>query len=94
MPGLRISWTILKTVIYDWSGYSAGRNSAAFTKKKIADKRNLPYAVVDIDDTYAADGSVSKSANFNIHFPTLLKYEDANFENKGLPTNSQVGAMM
>lgn len=44
------------------------------------------------DDTYAADGSVSKSANFNIHFPTLLKYEDANFENKGLPTNSQVGA--
>ena len=43
-------------------------------------------------ELYAADGSVSKSANFNIHFPTLLKYEDANFENKGLPTNSQVGA--
>ena len=30
--------------------------------------------------------------SFNIHFPTLLKYEDANFENKGLPTKSQVGA--
>ena len=69
-----------------------GETALLFTKKKIADKRNLPYAVVDIDDTYAADGSVSKSANFNIHFPTLLKYEDANFENKGLPTNSQVGA--
>ena len=41
-------------------------------ESKIAGKRNLPYAVVDIDDTYAADGSVSKSANFNIHFPTLL----------------------
>lgn len=71
-----------------------GETALLFTKKKIAGKRNLPYAVVDIDDTYAADGSVSKSANFNIHFPTLLKYEDANFENKGLPTNSQVGAMM
>ena len=69
-----------------------GETALLFTKKKIAGKRNLPYAVVDIDDTYAADGSVSKSANFNIHFPTLLKYEDANFENKGLPTNSQVGA--
>lgn len=69
-----------------------GETALLFTKKKIAGKRNLPYAVVDIDDTYAADGSVSKSANFNIHFPTLLKYEDANFENKGLPTNSQIGA--
>lgn len=48
-----------------------GETALLFTKKKIADKRNLPYAVVDIDDTYAADGSVSKSANFNIHFPTL-----------------------
>ena len=69
-----------------------GETALLFTKKKIANKRNLPYAVVDIDDTYTADGAVSNSANFNIHFPTLLKYEDATLEERSLPTNSQVGA--
>lgn len=48
--------------------------------------------MVDIDDTYTKEGGVSTSANFNIHFPTLLKYEDASLEERGLPTNSQVGA--
>lgn len=69
-----------------------GELALRFTKKKVADKRNQPYAVVDIDDTYTAEGGVSNNANFNIHFPTLLKFEDENLEKKGLPANSQVGA--
>lgn len=69
-----------------------GDTMLLFTKKKIANKRNLPYAVVDIDDVYTSEGGVSNKANFNIHFPTLLKYEDASMEARGLPTNSQVGS--
>ena len=69
-----------------------GETMLLFTKKKIANKRNLPYAVVDIDDTYTNEGGVSTAANFNIHFPTLLKYEDESMEARGLPTNSQVGS--
>lgn len=58
-----------------------------YTKKKIEDKRNKPYAVVDIEDTYEGN-KVSTNANFNIHFPALLKYEDST-----LPVaSSQVGS--
>ncbi len=64
-----------------------------FTKKSVGDKRNKPYAVVDIDDIYdPSTGRVSTNANFNIHFPSLLKYEDANLENKGLAYTSELGA--
>lgn len=63
-----------------------------FTKERVADKRNKPYAVVDIDDIYDANGVVSKDANFNIHFPSLLKYEDENLEKKGYSYKSEVGA--
>lgn len=63
-----------------------------FTKQRVADKRNKPYAVVDIDDIYGADGVVTLNANFNIHFPSLLKYEDQNLELKGLEPKSEVGA--
>ena len=69
-----------------------GELALRFTRKKVENKRNLPYAVVDIDDTYTPEGGVSNNANFNIHFPTLLKYEDENLEKQNLPTNSQVGA--
>lgn len=69
-----------------------GDTALLFTKERVADKRNKPYAVVDIDDIYDKDGGVSKNANFNIHFPTLLKYEDASIAERGLPTNSQVGS--
>jgi hypothetical protein len=70
-----------------------GETALLFTKKQIANKRNLPYAVVDIDDTYdPITGVVSTDANFNIHFPSLLKYEDGNLETKGLSYNSELGA--
>ncbi len=69
-----------------------GELALKFTKRRVADKRSLPYAVVDIDDIYREDGGVSTNANFNIHFPALLKFEDENIEKKGLPTNSEVGA--
>ena len=71
-----------------------GELSMLFTKKALDEsaKRTLPYAAVDINDTYNADGSVSTNANFNIHFPTLLKYEDKSIADRGLPANSQVGA--
>ncbi|WDF69095.1 RagB/SusD family nutrient uptake outer membrane protein [Sphingobacterium oryzagri] len=59
-----------------------------FTKKKITtEKRNLPYALVDIDDTYAAT-RVSSNARFNVHFPALKKYDDPNLPEAG----SQVGS--
>ncbi len=71
-----------------------GELSLLFTKKAIdsSSKRSLPYAVVDINDTYTENGRVSTNANFNIHFPTLLKYEDKTIADRGLPANSQVGA--
>lgn len=69
-----------------------GELAMQFTKKHVDDKRNKSYAVVDIDDIYDANGVVSANADFNLHFPTLLKYEDKNLENKGLPFNSEVGA--
>ncbi len=71
-----------------------GELAMLFTKKAIdeSSKRTLPYAVVDINDTYTAEGGVNNNANFNIHFPTLLKYEDKSIEDRGLPVNSQVGA--
>ncbi len=59
-----------------------------FTKKKITtEKRNLSYALVDIDDTYAAT-RVSSNARFNVHFPALKKYDDPNLPEAG----SQVGS--
>jgi hypothetical protein len=65
---------------------NTGELSMLYTKKKITDKRNKPYAVVDIDDTYTGE-KVSTNAKFNICFPALLKYEDPN-----LPTaNSSFG---
>ncbi|HOZ96887.1 MAG TPA: RagB/SusD family nutrient uptake outer membrane protein [Niabella sp.] len=65
---------------------SSGQLALLYTKQKIADKRNKPYAVVDIDDTYNGD-RVSANARFNICFPSLLKFNDPN-----LPTpNSSFG---
>ncbi len=72
-----------------------GELAMCFTKKVIdpATKRSLPYAVVDINDTYDPQtGGVSTDARFNIHFPTLLKFEDKSLKDRELPTNSQVGA--
>lgn len=59
-----------------------------FTKKRVAgDKRALPYAVVDIDDTYTND-TVTNDARFNVHFPALTKYDDPDLPEVG----SQVGS--
>ena len=59
-----------------------------FTKKKVSgEKRNLPYALVDINDTYDGD-LVSKNARFNVHFPALMKYDDPDLPEAG----SQVGS--
>ncbi len=59
-----------------------------FTKKKVTtEKRNLPYALVDIDDTYTG-ARVSSNARFNVHFPALKKYDDPNLPEAG----SQVGS--
>lgn len=74
-----------------------GDLAMCFTKKAwdgtTEDKRALPYAMVDINDTYdPITGAVTTNANFNIHFPTLLKFEDGHLEELGLPTNSQVGS--
>lgn len=64
-----------------------------YTKKVVADKRNKPYAVVDIDDTYdPITGAVSTNANFNLHFPTLTKFEDGSIEQRGLPYSSELGS--
>lgn len=52
-----------------------GELALVYTKKKVADKRDKPYAVVDIDDTYTGE-HVSTNANFNMHYPSLLKFED------------------
>ncbi|PUV23567.1 MULTISPECIES: RagB/SusD family nutrient uptake outer membrane protein [Sphingobacterium] len=58
-----------------------------FTKKKITgEKRNFPYAVVDIDDTYNG-AKVNTNAHFNVHFPSLNKYNDPDLPSVG----SQVG---
>lgn len=56
---------------------NAGDLVLLYTKKKIADKRNKPYAVVDIDDTYDGD-QVSTNPRFNICFPALTKFNDPN----------------
>lgn len=70
-----------------------GDTALLFTKKQVPDKRYRSYAVVDIDDTYdPITGAVSTNANFNIHFPTLLKFEDKNLEDQGLAYNSELGA--
>ncbi len=76
---------------------SQGELAMRFTKDEFEGtmeaKRALPYALVDINDTYdPTTGAVSTNANFNLHFPTLLKFEDAHLEELGLPTNSQVGS--
>lgn len=68
-----------------------------FTKQAYSgtteEKRALPYALVDINDTYdPVTGSVSTNPNFNVHFPTLLKFEDESIESRDLPWNSQVGS--
>lgn len=59
-----------------------GELALLFTKRKIDDKRNTPYAVVDIDDTYSG-GHVSNNARFNIHFPALTKYDDPDLPTVG-----------
>ena len=70
-----------------------GETAMLFTKKKIENKREMPYAVVDIDDIYdPTTDIVSTNPNFNIHFPSLLKYEDGSIEKRGLPTNSELGS--
>lgn len=65
---------------------SSGELALLYTKQIVPDKRNKPYAVVDINDTYTGD-VVSNNARFNICFPSLTKYNDPN-----LPTvNSSFG---
>lgn len=59
-----------------------------FTKKKVSgEKRNLPYALVDIDDTYNGD-RVTTNARFNVHFPALMKHDDPDLPE----ANSQAGS--
>lgn len=60
-----------------------------FTKKKVtSEKRDLPYALVDIDDTY--DGErVSTNARFNVHFPALMKYDDPDLPEAGSNVGSK-----
>ncbi|TDS10283.1 RagB/SusD family nutrient uptake outer membrane protein [Sphingobacterium paludis] len=70
------------------SALSRGDLALWFTKKKVTtEKRNLPYALVDIDDTYTG-ARVSSNARFNVHFPALKKYDDPNLPEAG----SQVGS--
>ncbi|GHE47040.1 RagB/SusD family nutrient uptake outer membrane protein [Sphingobacterium griseoflavum] len=70
------------------SSLSRGDLALWFTKKKVnTEKRNLPYALVDIDDTYNG-ARVSSNARFNVHFPALKKYDDPNLPEAG----SQVGS--
>ena len=60
-----------------------------FTKKKVeGEKRSLPYAVVDIDDTYSGE-KVSANARFNIHFPTLTKHDDPDLPEVGSQAGSK-----
>ena len=52
------------------------------------EKRDLPYALVDIDDTY--DGErVSTNARFNVHFPALMKYDDPDLPEAGSNVGSK-----
>ncbi|WP_293941541.1 MULTISPECIES: RagB/SusD family nutrient uptake outer membrane protein [unclassified Sphingobacterium] len=72
------------------AGTSLNRGDLAlwFTKKKISkDKRNGSYAIVDIDDIYTGN-KVNTNAHFNVHFPTLTKYDDPDLPEIG----SQVGS--
>lgn len=72
------------------AGASLNRGDLAlwFTKKKISkDKRNGSYAIVDIDDIYTGN-KVNTNAHFNVHFPTLTKYDDPDLPEIG----SQVGS--
>lgn len=58
-----------------------------FTKQEVSgDKRSLSYALVDINDTYN-EGNVTANARFNVHFPSLKKYDDPDLAEIG----SQVG---
>jgi len=58
-----------------------------YTKQDVTgDKRALPYAVVDINDTYTG-ANVTLNARFNTHFPSLKKYDDPDLVEVG----SQVG---
>ncbi|GAB3018269.1 RagB/SusD family nutrient uptake outer membrane protein [Niabella terrae] len=55
----------------------AGELALLYTKNSVADKRNKPYAVVDIDDLYQ-NGKVTTNARFNICYPSLMKFNDPN----------------
>lgn len=60
-----------------------------FTKQKVTtDKRNTPYAIVDIDDTYTG-AVVTSNARFNVHFPALKKYDDPNLPEAGSQAGSK-----
>lgn len=60
-----------------------------FTKQKVSgDKRNTPYALVDIDDTYTGD-VVTSNARFNVHFPALKKYDDPDLPEAGSQAGSK-----
>jgi len=59
-----------------------GELALLFTKHSIENKRNTPYAVVDINDTYNGD-RVSSNARFNICFPALNKYDDPDLPTVG-----------
>jgi starch-binding outer membrane protein, SusD/RagB family len=53
-----------------------GDTALYFTKKKIANKKTVRYAVVDIDDTYnEADGSIVVASQ-NKYYPALKKFND------------------
>ncbi|HLR50746.1 MAG TPA: RagB/SusD family nutrient uptake outer membrane protein [Candidatus Sphingobacterium stercoripullorum] len=59
-----------------------------YTKQEVSgDKRNTPYAIVDINDTYNGN-NVTSNARFNTHFPTLKKHDDPDLPE----ANSQVGS--
>ncbi|MDD3195434.1 MAG: RagB/SusD family nutrient uptake outer membrane protein [Paludibacter sp.] len=53
-----------------------GDTALMYTKKVVADKADRPYGVKDINDTYEADGTISKNANNNPYYPSLKKFRD------------------
>lgn len=88
------SWTADDLAAFEKSaslvGTTLNRGDLAlwYTKQEVTgDKRNTPYAIVDINDTYNGE-LVSTNARFNIHFPALKKYDDPDLPE----ANSQLGS--
>lgn len=88
------TWTVADLAAFEkpesMLGTTLNRGDLAlrYTKQAVSgDKRNTPYALVDINDTYDGD-RVTTNARFNIHFPTLTKYDDPDLPEP----NSQFGS--